>query len=205
MSCILHLDSSYSGDRSVSRLLTRKFITVWKQKSDRDSFIYRDLTQPTVPYINEKWVKVQDILPDNYTKEQQAVMKESEMILEEFLSADRYVFGIPMYGFTVPAIFKAYIEHLIRPGRTYAIENGQLKGLISKEKKMLIFTSRGANYSINSPLATMDYHEPYIRAIFGSFGICDIQFIYANNLVMGDRSQSILAATEALDRLIESW
>jgi FMN-dependent NADH-azoreductase len=53
-------------------------------------------------------------------------------------------------------------------------------------KKMLVITSRDAEYTRNSPLADFDFHEPYIQTIFGSFGIENIEFIYANNLEFGD-------------------
>jgi FMN-dependent NADH-azoreductase len=202
---VLHIDSSYSGSHSASRLLSQEFITTWKLRYPNDSIVYRDIVNQPVPYINETWVKAMNLLPDNYTLEQQEAMKESEIILAEFLGADRYVFGIPMYGFNVPAVFKAYIEHLIRPGRTYTIDDNGLRGLVGEGKKILVITSRGGDYSSNSPLAAFDFHEPYLRTIFGSFGITDIEFIYANNLELGDREKSIYTAKESIRQIIQRW
>ncbi len=205
MSHVLHIDSSYSGSRSASRLLCQEFMSAWKERYPEDSIRYRDLALQPVPYINEKWVTAMDLLPNDYTLEQREAMKESENILAQFLEADRYVFGIPMYGFNVPAVFKAYIEHLIRPGRTYTIDDSGLRGLVGQGKKMLIITSRGGDYSSNSPFAAFDFHEPYLRTIFGSFGIADIKFIYANNLTLGDREQSISNAKKSIRQIIQHW
>jgi FMN-dependent NADH-azoreductase len=205
MSYLLHLDSSYGGTHSTSRLLSQEFITVWKEHHPEDSIVYRDLVKQPVPYINETWVTAMDLQTNEYNIEQKEVMKESEAILAEFLSASRYIFALPMYGFTVPAAFKAYVEHLIRPGRTYTIDDNGLRGLVKEGKKMLIITSRGADYSPNSKFANFDFHEPYLRTIFGSFGIKDIEFVYANNLAFGNRQQSIDEAKESIRQIIKHW
>jgi FMN-dependent NADH-azoreductase len=143
--------------------------------------------------------------PDCYNPAQQQAMQLSEPIISEFLAADGYIFALPMYGFTVPAAFKAYVEHLIRPGRTYTVDEQGLRGIVAPGKKMLVITSRGAEYTRNSPLADCDFHEPYLRTIFGSFGIENIEFIYANNLEFGDRDRSIADAKSAIHALAKMW
>lgn len=205
MSRILHIDSSYSGSYSASRLLSAEFINAWKRRHPEDTILYRDLVNQPIPYINETWIQAMNLQPSEYAPEQKQAMKESEMILTEFLSADRYVFALPMYGFTVPAVFKAYIEHLIRPGRTYTIDDRGLIGLVESGKKMLILTSRGADYSSGTEFANFDFHEPYLRTIFGSFGIKNIEFIYANNLALDNREKSISATKEAIHSKIQVW
>jgi FMN-dependent NADH-azoreductase len=205
MSRVLHIDSSYGGSHSASRLLSQKFITEWKQYHPDSAIAYRDLVEQPVPYINEIWVTAMNLQPNEYNPEQQQAMANSEMILREFLLADRYIFALPMYGFTVPAVFKAYVEHLIRPGRTYTIDENALQGLVEPGKKMLIITTRGADYSQNSKFASFDFHEPYLRTIFGSFGIKNIEFIYAPNLALGDREKSISRAKESIRQMAELW
>ena len=59
-------------------------------------------------------------------------------------------------------------------------ENG-VEGL-AKNKKMICITSRGGDYSPSSPVHSLDYQEPYLRAIFGFTGIEDITFLNAQPL-----------------------
>jgi FMN-dependent NADH-azoreductase len=205
MSFVLHIDSSYSGANSASRLLSQEFVTTWQQHHRDRAIKYRDLALQPVPYIDATWVTAMDLQPREYNPAQQQAMEESEKILEEFLAAERYIFALPMYGFTVPAVFKTYIEHLIRPGRTYGIDENGLRGLVEPGKKMLVITSRGADYSQNSDFASFDFHEPYLRTIFGSFGIKEIEFIYANNLALGNREKSITEAKESIHSLAKRW
>jgi FMN-dependent NADH-azoreductase len=205
MSFILQIDSSYSGSDSASRLLAREFVTAWKQYHPDCQIAYRDLALQPVPYIDRTWVSAMNLPPDRYNPAQQQAMQASEPIISEFLAADGYIFALPMYGFTVPAAFKAYVEHLIRPGRTYTVDEKGLRGIVPPGKKMLVITSRGAEYTRDLALASFDFHEPYLRTIFGSFGIEDIKFIYANNLEFGDRDKSIAAATTAIHTLAKMW
>ncbi|GAB4205969.1 MAG: hypothetical protein Fur006_62650 [Coleofasciculaceae cyanobacterium] len=53
---ILHLDSSPRGERSLSRTLTREFISAWKQIHPGDIVTYRDIGRYPVPPIDEAWI-----------------------------------------------------------------------------------------------------------------------------------------------------
>ncbi|MEP0960032.1 FMN-dependent NADH-azoreductase [Microcoleus sp. FACHB-1515] len=120
MQHILHIDASYSGERSISRVLSHDFITAWKKLHPEAAVLYRDLGHFPVPYINEAWIAATHSSPEILTPEMIAALEVSNPLLEEFLLVDGYVFGVPMYGFTIPATLKAYFEHLIRLGQTYS-------------------------------------------------------------------------------------
>jgi FMN-dependent NADH-azoreductase len=200
---ILHIDASYSSEHSASRVLSQAFILAWKKFHPEDEILYRDLGHFPVPYINETWIAATHSPPETHTPEMIAALSVSNPMLEEFLSVDRYVFGVPMYGFTIPATLKAYLEHLIRIGCTYEVDETGVRGLVHG-KKALFITSRGGNYAPGSPFGE-DHQEPYLRTIFGSFGIQDVKFINASNLVLGDRERSISAAQRKLQRLAAQW
>jgi FMN-dependent NADH-azoreductase len=201
---ILHIDASYSGKNSVSRVLSQEFITAWQKFHPEDKILYRDLGHFPVSYINAAWIAAIYSPPETHTPEMIAALEPSNAILEQFLSVDRYVFGVPMYGFTIPATLKAYLEHLIRVGCTYEVDETGIRGLVHN-KKALFITSRGGNYLPGSPFGE-DHQEPYLRTIFGSFGIHDMQFVNADNLmVLGDRKQSISAAQAQLQTIANQW
>ncbi len=98
---------------------------------------------------------------------------------------------------------KAYLEHLIRIGCTYEVGEAGVRGLVHGRKALFI-TSRDGNYSSGSPFGE-DHQEPYLQAIFGSFGIQDVEFVNVNNLVLGDREKSVLAAQASLQTLAAHW
>lgn len=207
MAHILHIDSSPRGERSFSRKFTHEFVGAWKNAHSGDTVTYRDLGHNPVPHVDESWIAAAFTPPDARPPELAKAIELSDTLINEFLAADRYVFGVPMYNFNVPSAFKAYIDQVVRVGRTFSItEQGAFKGLV-EGKKLLVVTARGGDFSPGSPAAPYDYQEPYLKAIFGFLGITDITFINVENLGAGDqaREQSFTKAHEAITQALASW
>jgi FMN-dependent NADH-azoreductase len=110
MSSILHIDSSPRGDRSKSRKLAKKFIGAWQDLHPDDVITYRDLRQTPVPHVTEDWIAASFTAPEALTSEMAELLKFSDELVDEFLAADRCVFSVPMYNFSIPSNFKAYID-----------------------------------------------------------------------------------------------
>ncbi|PZV08993.1 MAG: FMN-dependent NADH-azoreductase [Leptolyngbya sp.] len=195
MAHILHLDASPRGDRSVSRTLSKEFIANWKATHPSDTVTYRDLGHHPVPLIDEPWIAAAYSAPDQYTPEQAAAIRPSNELVDEFLAADRYVFSIPMYNFSIPANFKAYLDQIVRPGRTFSVDETGYKGLVHN-KKMTIITARGGTYPEGTPTHAYDLQTPYLKLIFGFIGIVEIDFVHADGLAFGDDARD-LAITNA--------
>ncbi|MEH2257814.1 FMN-dependent NADH-azoreductase [Nostoc sp.] len=202
---ILHIDSSPRGERSHSRELSKEFVSAWKAAHPEDAIAYRDLGHYPVPHVDEAWIAAAFSPPETHTPELTEALRISDELIDEFLAADRYVFGVPMYNFNIPSTFKAYIDQIVRTNRTFAIDAQGYRGLV-EGKKAVIITARGGDFSATSPLLAYDFQEPYLRAIFGFIGITDIQFINANSLNEGDaRTQSLSEARAAIQDAIAQW
>jgi FMN-dependent NADH-azoreductase len=201
MAHILHIDSSPRGDRSISRTLTREFISGWKQIHTGDTVTYRDLGHYPVPPIDESWIAASFSPPDQITPELATALNISDELIDELIAAEIYVFGIPMYNYSIPANFKAYIDQIVRVRRTFAVSPNSYEGLL-KDKKILVITTRGGSYSAGS----LDFQEPYLRAVFELIGITDMTFIHAENLSGGAevRKQSLAAARAAIQQFISN-
>ncbi|MEH2107984.1 FMN-dependent NADH-azoreductase [Nostoc sp.] len=202
---ILHIDSSPRGERSHSRELSKEFVSAWKAAHPEDAIAYRDLGHYPVPHVDEAWIAAAFSPPETHTPELTEALRISDELVDEFLAADRYVFGVPMYNFNIPSTFKAYIDQIVRINRTVALDAQGFRGLV-EGKKAVIITARGGDFSATSPFIAYDFQEPYLRTIFGFIGITDIQFINANSLNEGDaRTQSLSEARAAIQDLIAQW
>jgi FMN-dependent NADH-azoreductase len=203
---ILHIDSSPRGERSHSRELSKEFVSSWRAAHPEDAIAYRDLGRYPVPHVDEAWIAAAFSPPETHTPELTEAIKISDELVDEFLAADRYVFGVPMYNFNIPSTFKAYIDQIVRANRTFAVDAQGFKGLV-EGKKAVIITARGGDFSPTSPAAAYNFQEPYLRAIFGFIGITDIQFINANSMNEGDdaRTQSLSEARAAIQDFITQW
>ena len=206
MASILHIDSSPRGERSKSRKLAKKFIDAWQDLHPDDLIIYRDLRQTPVPHVTEDWIAASFTAPEALTSEMAELLKFSNELVDEFLAADRCVFSVPMYNFSIPSNFKAYIDRVVRVGRTFMEENGQVKGL-ANGKKVLFITSRGVEFEAGSPYEGWDSQEPALRYAFQYMGVTDIQFIHANGLDMGDeaRKRGLDEAQSKIQELVNGW
>jgi FMN-dependent NADH-azoreductase len=193
MTHILHLDASPRGDRSISRTLSKEFISGWKASHPNDTVTYRDLGHFPVPFVTEDWIAAAYSSSEQCTPAQAAVIQISNELVNEFVVADRYVLGIPMYNFSIPANFKAYIDQIVRPGRTFSVDETGYKGLV-QNKKMTIITAQGGTYAEGSPTHAYDLQIPYLRLIFSFIGITDIEFIHADSLNVGDEARSLAIA-----------
>jgi FMN-dependent NADH-azoreductase len=203
---MLVITSSPRGERSVSSALTHGFARLWAHEHPQDTILLRDIGHHPVPHVTEPWVVGAFAPADEQTAESRAAMSVSNALVDEFMAADRYVFGVPMHNFNIPSTFKAYIDQIIRPGRTFGMGPTGFEGL-AKNKKALFITASGGSYSYGTPRAAMNFQEPYLRAVFGFMGVTNVQFVVANNLSRGDASakESKEKAETALKELAETW
>lgn len=206
MANILHIDSSARGERSISRTLSHEFVNGWKAAYPDDQVTYRDLGHQPVPNVSETWIAAAFSNPAEHTPELADAIKISDQLIDEMLAADRYVLGIPMYNLTIPASFKAYVDQVVRAGRTFAVTDSGYKGLV-EGKKALVLTAEGGVYREGTPMAAANFHEPYIKTILGFMGITDITFIHADGLAFGDeaREKALAAARAEIQDAITSW
>ncbi|MEB3229870.1 MAG: FMN-dependent NADH-azoreductase [Leptolyngbyaceae bacterium] len=198
MAHILHIDASPRGDRSVSRTLAKEFIESWKIAHPEDTFTYRDLGHHPVPFITEEWIAAAFTPPDQHTPEMADAIRLSNELVDEFLGVDRYVFSIPMYNFAIPASFKAYVDQILRAGRTFAVDENGYHGLVTGKKAVLIL-AQGGTYPEGSPASGYDMQTPYLKLILGFMGITDLQFAYADNLMdKGEGREKAIANARAI-------
>lgn len=148
MTHLLHIDSSPRGERSHSRRLTREFVEAWKQTHPADVVTYRDVGRHPVPHVDEPWIAAAYTPPEQRTSQLQAAIRISEQLVDEFLAAEVYVIGVPMYNFSIPSALKAYIDQIVRIGRTFAFAPedaaNPYKPLVLG-KKMFIISARGGS------------------------------------------------------------
>jgi FMN-dependent NADH-azoreductase len=206
MATVLVITCSPRGERSVSRGLTTRFAQEWARHHPQDMIRLRDLGQNPVPHINEMWIVGASASADAQSAASREAVSISDTLIDELLAADRYVIGVPIYNFNIPATLKAWIDQIVRAGRSFAGGPTGYEGLV-KGKKALFITTCGYNYPPGTPLAEMNFQEPYLRAIFGFIGIADVRFVVASGLNQGpdEAAKSRAKAERALDDLAISW
>ncbi len=183
---LLQIDSS-ARSTSVTRKLTAKFAEEWKKTYPTGKLIHRDLTATVFPLITDDWGATY-LDPSKVT------------LIEELQSADTVVIGAPMYNFSVPAPLKAWIDQIVRMGKTFSVGANGPQGLLGR-KNVVVITSRGGAYDKGSALRAFDFQEPYLQAILGFIGLTDLTFVHAENQMSQRAPASMAAAGERISGL----
>ena len=140
-------------------------------------------------------------------KSHEVSWKEIEKLITQFLAADICLMSVPMWNFSIPYALKYYIDCIVQPGYLFRFDERGIPTGLASGKKMIFVTTRGSDYSENSPYHAFDFQEPYLRAIFGFCGVTDTHFIHAQPLdITPEITKSALqAATIAVKELVSSF
>jgi FMN-dependent NADH-azoreductase len=194
---LLRVDSS-ARRNSVSRQLTSRFVEAWQMEHPQGTVIERDLASTTLPHITDEWVQAIHSDPATLTAEQKQVLQISDTLVEELVQADTIVIGAPMYNFAIPAPLKAWIDQVVRVGKTVLFAAAGPQGVL-KGKKVYVVTSRGGAFRPGTPTEPFDHQEPYLRHILGFIGLNDVTFVHAENQKPG--AQAEVARTAAIAQI----
>ena len=171
MAHVLHIDSSPRGERSHSRRLTRELIKRWQRLHPGDRVSYRDVgAEPPQP-VTQDWIAAAFSELEARTPAMRSTLQPSDRLIDELLEADVLVIGVPMYNFGIPATLKAWIDQVVRIGRTFLFEPhdavAPYKALTSGKRAIVIVASGDAGYEPGGALASLNQVEPYLRAVLG--------------------------------------
>jgi FMN-dependent NADH-azoreductase len=180
MPSLLHIDSS-PRSASVSNKLAAAFVHRWQRRNPTGTVIHHNTTLEKIPYIDEVHIAAAYTPADKLTAEQQKKLAYSDKLVDELLAADVIVLGVPMWNLGIPASLKAWIDLVVRAGRTFTYTGEGVSSLLPAGKKVYVISARGGAYPAGTPAKAFDQQEPYLRSILGFLGLTDVEFIYAEN------------------------
>jgi len=196
---ILHIDSSPVADRSVSRKLTAKILAELKATHPDSKIIERDLARNPLPHLDGLTIGAFFTPPEHRNQMLSQAIKKSDEAVDELLAADVIVIGAPMHNFGIPSSLKAWIDHIVRTGRTFKNTTSGPVGLVPSGKKVIVVSARGGVYS-DGPMKALDHQEAYLKNVFGLIGLTDISIVRAEGV--GSGPEALQAAMRAAENQI---
>ena len=190
---ILRVDSSMRYEGSVSRQLGDRLVAKLG-----GAVTNRDLAAEQIPFVDEEWIGANFTSEEDRSDAQRAKLALSDRLVTELKEADILVLNVPMYNFSAPAAFKAWIDMIARARVTFKYTDNGPVGLLEGKKAYVINTSGGT--PLNSEA---DYLTGYLRQILSFIGIIDIEFVEAS-LLMVDPEKSVENASAAIDKVTEA-
>jgi FMN-dependent NADH-azoreductase len=217
MTTLLHIDSSARPGRSGidargshTRRLTARFVQRWRQMEPSVNVIYRDVgLSPPAP-VSGDWIRAAFTPEHARDASMCQVLATSDELVEELIAADVIIAGVPMYNFGPPAQFKAYIDNIVRVGKTFGFDrsrNGEPYWplLAEQGKRLVILSSRGDyGYDAGERIADRNHVEASVRTAFAYIGITQSWSVAVEYDEFGDERllASMTKAEQDVDRLV---
>ncbi|MDM0023703.1 FMN-dependent NADH-azoreductase [Variovorax saccharolyticus] len=217
MTKILHIDASARPGRSGidphgshTRRLSAYFIERWRASRPHDPVDYLDVGQSPPANVTGRWIHAAFTPLAAREPWMHEVLAESDRLVDQLIASDLIVVGLPMYNFSAPAQFKAYIDNIVRVGRTFGFDRSRgdvpywpLLG--DAGKRVVLLGSRGDfGYDKGQRMAHMNHTEASVRTALGYIGITEVHEAAVEYDEFGDErlAQSIDQAERAVDELV---
>ncbi|RCV49544.1 FMN-dependent NADH-azoreductase [Marinitenerispora sediminis] len=173
---LLHIDSSSLAEGSVSRDVAASFRAVWQEAEPNGRVTYRDLAAHPLPHIDHAGVTARTTPRELHTPRQREAMELQDLLIGELEAADAYLFSVPMYNWSVPSAFKAWVDQVLVAGRTASLTGDPLEGPLSG-RPAIVIAPRGGSYAPGTPQYRNDFVVPFLEKLFAQTIGLDLRII----------------------------
>jgi FMN-dependent NADH-azoreductase len=182
----------------------------WRRFDPGVAVVHRDVgVRPPLP-VTHAWIHAAFTPEHKRDVEMRQVLAESDELVDELLAADVIVAGVPMYNFGPPAQFKAYIDNIVRVGRTFGFDRTRPGEpywplLSDQRKRLIVLSSRGDyGYGPGERIAAHNHVESSVRTAFSYIGITEMRGVAVEYDEFGDGRliESIARAEHDVDLLV---
>jgi FMN-dependent NADH-azoreductase len=144
------------------------------------ALIERDLVKDSLPHLDQQTLRAISTKDPLEVESLREAAHLSNQLVEELMMSDLLVIACPMWNFGIPSSLKAWIDYVVRAGRTFNYAGAGVEGLAKGKRAILVLASGGV-FS-DGPWKSWDSVEPYLRQILGFIGIEDVQTIRAEGM-----------------------
>jgi FMN-dependent NADH-azoreductase len=191
---ILHIDCSprpESHSRQLSGAIVKKLLEI----APGASISRRDFAAAPLPHAARDYATALSS-PAALAAPPAGALELSEALIQEVEAADVIVIGTPMHNFTVPSVLKAWIDQILRAGRTFMSTPAGKVGML-QDRPVFIAIASGGVFT-GDPANQPDFLTPYLSAALGCIGLKTLRFLPVQATGFLDRDQATLARENAL-------
>jgi len=172
MKTLLRIDSSIRPTGSHSRALADHYQARWLAAHPGGRVITRDLARDPVPHLDQSTIEALYAAKSANAPTPPASAL-SDTLIAELTAADSVVISAPLYNANIASTLKAYLDHVVRSGRTFTMDaHGNFTGLLTG-KSACVITSRGGLRPTDGS-ADNDFQTPYLASILRFVGFNEI-------------------------------
>ncbi|TFH86876.1 NAD(P)H dehydrogenase [Billgrantia azerbaijanica] len=193
---------------SLSRRLTQRFVTGWQARQPEATVTHRDVGGTPPSFIDQRWIQAAFTPPERQEPWMAEVLAESDRLIDELTAADVVVIGAPLYNFGMPAALKAWVDLVVRMGRTVDYDPSRpddpfTPRLADRPRHAIILSSRGgAGFEPGGELAHMNHLEPGLATALEFIGITRIHRVAIEHQEEG--GERLAASLDAAERRVDA-
>ncbi|MEJ7687085.1 MAG: NAD(P)H-dependent oxidoreductase [Variovorax sp.] len=217
MTTLLHIDASARTGRSGNdphgshtRRLSARFVEGWRSLHPHDRIEHLDVGRNPPSHVTGRWIHAAFTGPAEREPWMNETLAESDRLVDQLIAADLIVIGLPMYNFSVPAQFKAYIDNIVRVGRTFGFDRARGEvpywPMLAAGKRLVLLGARGDfGYGEGQRIAHLNHTESSVRSVFGYIGITEVAEAAVEHDEFGGEplARSMREAEAAVDLLVD--
>lgn len=191
---ILHIDCSPRPE-SHSRHLSGAIVRMLLKSAPHASITRRDFAAAPLPHAAPDYATTLSS-PAALAAPPKGALDLSEVLIREIEAADVIVIGTPMHNLTVPSVLKAWVDQILRSGRTFMSTPAGKVGML-RDRPVFVGIASGGVFTgekANQP----DFLTPYLSVVLGSTGLKALQFFSIQATAFLDWEKAAAAIAKAL-------
>lgn len=201
MSKILYIKASPRAGFSYSVKVADAFLETYKSKNLKDEIMTLDIFKKDMPTFDGFTLQAKYAILNGkeHTKEEKNAWSAVENAVNEFKSADKYLFAIPMWNFGIPYRLKQYFDVIVQPGYTFSFSPQEgYKGLVTGKPVVCVY-ARGGEYAHGTQAEGLDLQKKYMDIILGFIGFKDVRSIIVEPTLAGGPQVAAKKQEEAIN------
>lgn len=195
MSTILRIDSSPRGPEAQSWRFADHLVERIGSTLPGARVVHRSMFATPPALVDLAFTRVMTTHTTAELARTTPALTESETLIGELEACDALVIASPVHNYTVPAPLKAWVDQIVRFGRTFRSTPEGKVGLLRDRPAWIVLSSGG--YFTQGKVRQPEFAAPYLEAILATIGIRDLRVIRLEGL---SRGQEAVDATWALAR-----
>jgi FMN-dependent NADH-azoreductase len=201
---LLRIDASARIDGSHTRRLADAAQAIWLARHPQGKVVRRDLALADVPHIDALTIQGFYTPPDQLTGALRAATALSDRLIDELRGAHTLLIASPIYNFGVPSALKAWIDQVVRVGKTFSYDGNAFTGVVRGPRAVLALAYGTPGYQ--GPTRDHDHLQPYLVQVLNFIGIADVRAAFAEGTVTDPETveRRMQDAEQALAELLDA-
>lgn len=121
------------------------------------------------------------------TPDQAAAWRRIEEVAAPFHEADKLLFGVPLWNFSIPYKLKQLIDVISQKDVLFTFDSSGFSGMLRGKKAAIVY-ARGLSYTEHgsmTPASVFDLQRPYMETWLKFVGVDDVVGIVVERTLLG--------------------